>query len=89
VEKQLYFWIIVICIYDFLSPGLLRRVADLVTLFMLVSCLTYSSTLKMEAVCSSETPVYFQLSTQLCIPEDRTVHNLRREIAKYYELRLA
>jgi hypothetical protein len=33
--------------------------ALLATCFMLVSCLAYSSTLKMEVTCSSETPVDF------------------------------
>jgi hypothetical protein len=33
----------------------IKRVAVLATSFLLVSCLAYSSTLKMEAMCSSET----------------------------------
>jgi hypothetical protein len=37
--------------------------------FMLVSCLTYSSTLKMEATYSSEKSVYLQ---RRYIPEDTT-----------------
>jgi hypothetical protein len=37
-----------------------------------VSCLTYSSTLKMEAICSSETLVDFQRTTWRYIP-DRTL----------------
>jgi hypothetical protein len=41
------------------------------TCFMLVSCLAYSSTLKMEATCSSETSVDFQRTTVRCIPEDK------------------
>jgi hypothetical protein len=40
----------------------------------LVSCLAYSSTLKMEAICSSETSVDFQRTTWRYIPEDRTLH---------------
>jgi hypothetical protein len=36
--------------------------------FMLASCLVYSSTLKMGAICSSETLVDFQL-------EDNTLHD--------------
>jgi hypothetical protein len=36
-------------------------------------CLAYYLTLKMEATCSSETSVDFQLTTQLYIPEDRTL----------------
>jgi hypothetical protein len=39
---------------------------------MLVSSLTYSSTLKMETTCSSKTLVDFQQTTQPCIPEDMT-----------------
>jgi hypothetical protein len=39
----------------------------------LVSCLAYTSTLKMEAICSSETSVDFQRATRRYIPEDRTL----------------
>jgi hypothetical protein len=38
--------------------------------FTLVSYLAYSSTLKMEATCSSETSVDFQRTTHHYIPED-------------------
>jgi hypothetical protein len=41
--------------------------------FMLVSCLAYSMTLKMEATCSSETLVDFQMTMWHCISEDRTL----------------
>jgi hypothetical protein len=44
----------------------------------LVSCSTYS-TLKNEAICSSETSVEFQLTTRPYIPEDNTLHNHRCE----------
>jgi hypothetical protein len=45
----------------FVGTGRLRKkqVADLATSFVLVSCLAYSLTLKMEAVCSSERSVEF------------------------------
>jgi hypothetical protein len=39
--------------------------------FTLASCLAYSSTLKMEATCLSETSVDFQRTTRRYIPEDR------------------
>jgi hypothetical protein len=38
--------------------------------FMLVSCSAFSSILKMEAICSSQTLVYFQWTTWHYIPED-------------------
>jgi hypothetical protein len=38
--------------------------------FTLVYCSAYSSTLKMEAICSSETSVDFQRTTRRCVPED-------------------
>jgi hypothetical protein len=38
--------------------------------FTLVSWLPYSSTLKMEAICSSETSVDSEWTTQRYIPED-------------------
>jgi hypothetical protein len=43
--------------------------------FMLVSCLAYSSTLKREVICSSETPVDFQRTTWRYIPKVRTLLN--------------
>jgi hypothetical protein len=45
----------------------------LATCFTLVSCLAYSSTMKMEATCSSETSVDFQRTTRHYIPEDKTL----------------
>jgi hypothetical protein len=41
---------------------------------MLISCLAYSSTMKMEATCYSETLVDFQRKTRRYIPEDMTNH---------------
>jgi hypothetical protein len=49
-----------------------KRIALLVNCFMLVSCVAYSSALKMEAKWSSETLVDFQQTTLRYIPEDRT-----------------
>jgi hypothetical protein len=48
------------------------RPALLATCFTLVSCMTYSLTLKMQGTCSSETLVDFQQTTLCYIPEDRT-----------------
>jgi hypothetical protein len=48
------------------SPALLANC------FMLLSCLAYSSTLKMKAQCTSETLVDFQHTTRRYIPEDGT-----------------
>jgi hypothetical protein len=42
---------------------------------MLVSCLAYSSTMKMEATYSSETSVDFQRTKRRYIPEDKTIQN--------------
>jgi hypothetical protein len=50
---------------------------------VLVSFRTYSSTLKMEATCSSETSVDFQRSTPNYIRENITLHNHRFENLKY------
>jgi hypothetical protein len=41
--------------------------------FTLVSCLTYSSTLKMEATCSSETSVDYQWTIRRYMPEEITL----------------
>jgi hypothetical protein len=43
-----------------------------------------SSTLKMEAICSSETSVASQQTTRRHIPEDDTLHNNRCENLKSY-----
>jgi hypothetical protein len=47
--------------------------ALLATCFTLVSCLTYSLTLKIEATCSSETMIDFQQTTWCYTLEDRTL----------------
>jgi hypothetical protein len=49
----------------------------MLAIFVLVSCLTYSFNLKMEAKNSSETSVAFQRATRRYIPEDLTLHNLK------------
>jgi hypothetical protein len=54
----------------------------------LVSCLAYSSTLKMEETCPSETLVDFQQTTQCYIPEDRSLHNHCCENLKSYKFML-
>jgi hypothetical protein len=51
---------------------------------MLVSCSAYSSTLKREVTCSSETSVDFQRTTRRYIPEDIIFHNHRCEGLKSY-----
>jgi hypothetical protein len=43
---------------------------------LLASCSTYSSILKMEAICSSETWVDFQRTTRCYITEDRTLDTI-------------
>jgi hypothetical protein len=58
---------------------------------MLVSCLAYSSTPKMEAMCSSETPVDFHRTTRRYIPEHKETalshfckfHKINRAGIKY------
>jgi hypothetical protein len=52
--------------WDITSCSLLK--VSLQPAFTLVSCLAYSSTLKMEVTCSSETWVDFQRTTQHYIP---------------------
>jgi hypothetical protein len=43
--------------------------------FKLVSCSAYTSTLKMEAICSSETLVNIYWTTRRYIPEDYTLQS--------------
>jgi hypothetical protein len=62
------------------------RFALLAACFMLVSCLAYTSTLKMEVICSSETSVGFHRTTQCYNPKDRilllTRHSFRHAKVK-------
>jgi hypothetical protein len=51
---------------------------------MLVSCLASSSTLKIEAICSSETSADFQQTIWPYIPEDLTLHNFQCENLRSY-----
>jgi hypothetical protein len=53
----------------------------------LASCSAYSSTMKMEAIFSSETSGDFQRTTRRYIPEDRALHNHRCENLKSYTCR--
>jgi hypothetical protein len=57
--------------------------------FTLVSCSAYSSTLKMEAICFSETSVDFQRTTWRYIQEDSTLHNQRCENLKSYIFKIS
>jgi hypothetical protein len=50
--------------------------------FLVLSCLVHSSTLKTEAVCSSETSVDFYQTTWHYTPEDSTLHNHQCENLK-------
>jgi hypothetical protein len=58
-----------------------RKQQSLPPALKLVSCSAYSSTLKMEAICCSETSVYFQRTTRRHAPGDSTLHkNVGQEI---------
>jgi hypothetical protein len=52
--------------------------------FMLVSCLAYSSSLKMEATCSTKILVDFEQASWHCIQVDRNLHNNCCENLKYH-----
>jgi hypothetical protein len=47
----------------------LRRISSI-----LISCLTYSLTMNIEAICSSKTSFYFQQNTRRYIPVHRSLH---------------
>jgi hypothetical protein len=78
-SKSSIFWDITLC-------GLLKvnRCFQGTYSALLVSYLTYSLTLKMEATCSSEISADFQWTTWHYIPEDRTFHNHHCENPKSY-----
>jgi hypothetical protein len=61
IMKNTIFWHIMLCRLC-LQPA-----------FMLVSCLAYPATLKMEAICSSETSVDFKWT--VLYPRDSTLHD--------------
>jgi hypothetical protein len=61
-----------------------KQVARRAPVFTLVSCSPYFSTLKMEAIFSSETSVDTPRTTRRYIPEDGTLHNYRCENLKFY-----
>jgi hypothetical protein len=65
--KSSIFWVITPC-----SPLKLNRLY-FPTEFRLVSCLAYSSSLKLEATCSSETSVDIQRTIRRYFPEDITL----------------
>jgi hypothetical protein len=56
--------------------------ALLATRFMLISCLAYFLTMKMEAKCSFDMSVDIQQTTRCYIPKCRTFHNHLREHLK-------
>jgi hypothetical protein len=53
-------------------------------LLILVSCLAYSSSLKMEATCYPETSVDFRWTTQRYVTEDKPLHNHPSKNLKSY-----
>jgi hypothetical protein len=57
----------------------------MLTCFMLVSGLAFTSTLKMEATCFSETSIDFHRTTRHSVPDDRTLHFDHCEILKQSE----
>jgi hypothetical protein len=66
--------------------AMLSKLCSLPPAFTLVSCSDYSSILKLEAICSSETSVNVQRTTSCYFPGDRTLHNHRCENLKSYIL---
>jgi hypothetical protein len=60
----------------------IQRLVLLATCFQADFCSAYCSTLKMEAICSSEMSVHFRRTTQRYIPEDSTLNNQRRKNLK-------
>jgi hypothetical protein len=54
----------------------------------LISCLAYSSNLKIETTCSSEMSVDFQRTKRRYFPEDRTLYNGPYENLESYRLRI-
>jgi hypothetical protein len=80
------------CIWGWVGPWATSDVSTKKLAILLATCLLagfaemFSSTLKMEAICSSETSVSSQQTTRRHIPEDDTLHNHRCENLKSYKL---
>jgi hypothetical protein len=88
--KGTVFWVVTPCSLDIALPfrGIyhLHAMGERVSqrrnhLFLLIFCLAYFSTVKMVAVCSSETSRPIR-TTQRCNSEDRRLHGHRREDPK-------
>jgi hypothetical protein len=79
VDSQQNFW----SNTEFLLSGS-KKQADLITCFMLVSCLTHSPILKTEATCLSETSVDFQRTSRHYAIKDITIHKHLFENLKSY-----
>jgi hypothetical protein len=74
IMKSSVFWDITSCslleVNQHLGRPCRQKSRALATCFMVVTFLTYSSILKMEATCSSEKSVDFHWTTRRYIPED-------------------
>jgi hypothetical protein len=82
--RSIIFWDMTPC-----SPlSFNRLLEEHIASILLARCFTEPifSTLKMGAICSSETSVETQRTTQLHIPEDDTLHNHRCENLKSYKV---
>jgi hypothetical protein len=79
--KSFIFWDIATC--NLLE---VNRYLEGASIFTLVSSSAYSSTLKMEAIYSSEMSVDFQWTTWRRVPGDRTLRNHRCDNLKSYML---
>jgi hypothetical protein len=64
-DQSLPFWLI-------WGLGFYERLALLSACLLLISCLAYSSTLRIEMIRSSETSADFYRTTRQCYPENRT-----------------
>jgi hypothetical protein len=84
--KGTIFWNITLCSPLKVYPrfGGTYRLLCLPPAFKLGTCSAYSTTLKMEVICSSKMLVDFQWTTPCYITEDRTLHNHCCENLKSY-----
>jgi hypothetical protein len=63
------------CSGVFLKRVLLTRLGLLAACLVLIACLSYTSTIEMKALRSSETSVNFYRTMQCHIPEESTLHD--------------
>jgi hypothetical protein len=84
-ESQETFWRNIMPPSSGLKTKSSKKLALLAACFVLISCLAYSLTVKIEVTCYSKMLVDFQWTVEHYIPEDKILHNDWYEYFNPYE----